>query len=112
MCGAGNGSLQLVPNRVRRRSCRPERGGPQKVPRELCAKQLALGSGASSSIPGTGQGFRRTWFIRESHERRGPGDRKRVARKSGTSRAQAVLTRSDDRYLTLEERTAFANTHG
>jgi N-acetylmuramoyl-L-alanine amidase len=86
----------------------------RKMPRGALAKQLALGVRRVVIDPGHGgKDFGAPGFIPGVHEK----DivlqiAKRVARKLRDEVGLEVLmTRSDDRYLTLEERTAFANTH-
>jgi N-acetylmuramoyl-L-alanine amidase len=87
----------------------------KKVPRGALAKQLALGVRRIVVDPGHGgKDFGAPGFIPGVHEKDVVLEiAKRVARKIRDELGiEAVLTRSDDRYLTLEERTAFANTHG
>jgi N-acetylmuramoyl-L-alanine amidase len=87
----------------------------RKVPRGALAKQLALGVRRIVVDPGHGgKDFGAPGFIPGVHEKDVVLEiAKRVARKIREDLGlEAILTRSDDRYLTLEERTAFANTRG
>jgi N-acetylmuramoyl-L-alanine amidase len=87
----------------------------KKIPRGALAKQLALGVRRIVVDPGHGgKDFGAPGFIPGVHEKDVVLEvAKRVARKIRDElNIEAVLTRSDDRYLTLEERTAFANTRG
>jgi len=87
----------------------------RKVPRGALARQLALGVRRIVVDPGHGgKDFGAPGFIPGVHEKDVVLEvAKRVARKIRDELGlEAVLTRSDDRYLTLEERTAFANTRG
>ncbi len=87
----------------------------QKVPRGALARQLALGVRRIVVDPGHGgKDFGAPGFIPGIHEKDVVlAIAKRVARKiREETNLEAILTRSDDRYLTLEERTAFANTRG
>ncbi|MCU0560529.1 MAG: N-acetylmuramoyl-L-alanine amidase [Desulfobacterales bacterium] len=86
----------------------------RKMPRGALAKQLALGVRRVVIDPGHGgKDFGAPGFIPGVHEK----DivlqiARRLARKLQEDVGLEVLmTRNDDRYLTLEERTAFANTH-
>ena len=87
----------------------------RRVPRGALARQLALGVRRIVIDPGHGgKDFGAPGFIPGVHEK----DvvltiARRVAHKIRDELGiEAILTRSDDRYLTLEERTAFANTRG
>lgn len=85
----------------------------RKIPRGALAKQLALGVRRIVVDPGHGgKDFGAPGFIPGIHEKDIVLEiAKRVARRIRDELGlEAVLTRSDDRYLTLEERTAFANT--
>jgi N-acetylmuramoyl-L-alanine amidase len=87
----------------------------QRVPRGALARQLALGVRRIVVDPGHGgKDFGAPGFIPGVHEKDVVLEiSKRVARKIREEmNLEAILTRSDDRYLTLEERTAFANTRG
>jgi N-acetylmuramoyl-L-alanine amidase len=87
----------------------------RKVPRGALARQLALGVRRIVVDPGHGgKDFGAPGFIPGVHEKDVVLEiAKRVARKIREDmNLEAILTRSDDRYLTLEERTAFANTRG
>ncbi len=94
----------------------PPESGPGKsgkVPRGALAKQLALGVRRIVVDPGHGgKDFGAPGFVPGVHEKDVVLEiSKRVARKIREElNCEAILTRSDDRYLTLEERTAFANT--
>jgi N-acetylmuramoyl-L-alanine amidase len=86
----------------------------RKIPRGALAKQLALGVRRIVVDPGHGgKDFGAPGFIPGVHEKDLVLEiAKRVARRIRDDLGlEAVLTRRDDRYLTLEERTAFANTH-
>ena len=85
-----------------------------KMPRGALARQLALGVRRVIIDPGHGgKDFGAPGFLAGVHEKDVVLEiAKRVARKLHEELGlEAVLTRTDDRYLTLEERTAFANTH-
>jgi N-acetylmuramoyl-L-alanine amidase len=85
----------------------------RKMPRGALAKQLALGVRRVVIDPGHGgKDFGAPGFFPGVHEKDVVLEiAKRVARKLREELGlEVVLTRSDDRYLTLEERTAFANT--
>ncbi len=87
----------------------------KRVPRGALARQLALGVRRIVIDPGHGgKDFGAPGFIPGVHEKDLVLEiGKRVARKIREEmNIEAILTRSDDRYLTLEERTAFANTRG
>jgi N-acetylmuramoyl-L-alanine amidase len=87
----------------------------RKVPRGALAKQLALGVRRIVIDPGHGgKDFGAPGFTPGVHEKDVVLEiAKRVARRVRDElNLEAILTRSDDRYLTLEERTAFANTRG
>jgi N-acetylmuramoyl-L-alanine amidase len=87
----------------------------RKVPRGALARQLALGVRRIVVDPGHGgKDFGAPGFIPGVHEKDVVLEiSKRVARKIREEmNLEAILTRSEDRYLTLEERTAFANTRG
>jgi N-acetylmuramoyl-L-alanine amidase len=84
-----------------------------KMPRGALAKQLALGVRRVIIDPGHGgKDFGAPGFLPGVHEKDVVLEiAKRVAHKLREELSlEAVLTRTDDRYLTLEERTAFANT--
>jgi N-acetylmuramoyl-L-alanine amidase len=87
----------------------------KRVPRGALARQLALGVRRIVIDPGHGgKDFGAPGFFPGVHEKDVVLEiAKRVARKIREDlNIEAILTRSDDRYLTLEERTAFANTRG
>ena len=87
----------------------------RKVPRGALARQLALGVRRIVVDPGHGgKDFGAPGFIPGVHEKDLVLEiAKRVARRIRDElNVEAILTRTDDRYLTLEERTAFANTRG
>jgi N-acetylmuramoyl-L-alanine amidase len=84
-----------------------------KVPRGALARQLALGVRRIVVDPGHGgKDFGAPGFIPGVHEKDVVlAISKRVAAKIRDDLGlEAILTRTGDRYLTLEERTAFANT--
>ncbi|RPJ17090.1 MAG: N-acetylmuramoyl-L-alanine amidase [Deltaproteobacteria bacterium] len=86
----------------------------RKVPRGALARQLALGVRRIVVDPGHGgKDFGAPGFIPGVHEKDVVlAISKRVAAKIRDDLGlEAILTRTGDRYLTLEERTAFANTH-
>ncbi|MEJ5357736.1 MAG: N-acetylmuramoyl-L-alanine amidase [Desulfobacterales bacterium] len=84
-----------------------------KVPRGALARQLALGVRRIVIDPGHGgKDFGAPGFIPGVHEK---DIVLQIARKTARKireelNLEAILTRNEDRYLTLEERTAFANT--
>ena len=85
----------------------------RKMPRGALAKQLALGVRRVVIDPGHGgKDFGAPGFFPGVHEKDMVLEiAKRVARKLREELGlEVALTRTDDRYLTLEERTAFANT--
>jgi len=87
----------------------------RKVPRGALARQLALGVRRIVVDPGHGgKDFGAPGFIPGVHEKDVVLEiAKRVARKIREDmNLETILTRTEDRYLTLEERTAFANTRG
>lgn len=84
-----------------------------KVPRGALARQLALGVRRIVIDPGHGgKDFGAPGFIPGVHEKDVVLQiARRTARKIREElHLEAILTRNEDRYLTLEERTAFANT--
>lgn len=84
-----------------------------KVPRGALARQLALGVRRIVIDPGHGgKDFGAPGFIPGVHEKDVVLQiARRTARKIREElNLEAILTRNEDRYLTLEERTAFANT--
>jgi N-acetylmuramoyl-L-alanine amidase len=86
----------------------------KKIGSGALAKQLALGVRRIVVDPGHGgKDFGAPGFLPGVHEKDVVLEiSKRVAKKIREQLdLEAILTRSDDRYLTLEERTAFANTH-
>jgi N-acetylmuramoyl-L-alanine amidase len=113
-----NGSVTSAQERDDEASAAPpgaELNRGRKVPRGALAKQLALGVRRIVVDPGHGgKDFGAPGFIPGVHEKDVVLEiAKRVARKIREDlNLEAVLTRSDDHYLTLEERTAFANTRG
>jgi N-acetylmuramoyl-L-alanine amidase len=85
----------------------------RKMPRGDLAKQLALGVRRVVIDPGHGgKDFGAPGFSPGVHEKDVVLEiGKRLARKLREELGlEVVMTRTDDRYLTLEERTAFANT--
>jgi N-acetylmuramoyl-L-alanine amidase len=86
----------------------------KKVGSGALAKQLALGVRRIVIDPGHGgKDFGAPGYVPGVHEKDVVLEiSRRVVKKIREQlNLEAVLTRSDDRYLTLEERTAFANTH-
>lgn len=87
---------------------------PSKPPtKDSLARQLALGVRRIVIDPGHGgKDFGAPGAIKGVHEKRIVLEiAKRLATKiRGELACEVLLTRSDDRFLTLEERTAFANT--
>ena len=84
-----------------------------RIPRGALARQLALGVRRIVVDPGHGgKDFGAPGFIPGVHEKDVVlAISKRVAAKIRDDLSlEAILTRTGDRYLTLEERTAFANT--
>jgi N-acetylmuramoyl-L-alanine amidase len=87
--------------------------GSSKVPRGALARQLALGVRRIVVDPGHGgKDFGAPGYMRGIHEKDVVlAIAQRVAAKIRDDLGiEAVLTRTGDRYLSLEERTAFANT--
>ena len=90
-----------------------EKGG--RIPPGSLAKQLALGVKRVVIDPGHGgKDFGAPGYLKGVHEKKVV---LQVARKLAQKireelKLEAVLTRNSDRFLTLEERTAFANTQG
>jgi N-acetylmuramoyl-L-alanine amidase len=115
---SGPGPLETAREPQRPGGSEPEPGSPadlgRKVPRGALAKQLALGVRRIVVDPGHGgKDFGAPGYIPGIHEKDlvleiGKRVSRRIREELGL---EAVMTRSDDRYLTLEERTAFANTH-
>ena len=94
-------------------STSPRRPSTGKLPPGAIARQLALGVSRIVIDPGHGgKDYGAPGYLKGVHEK----DvvlkiAKRLARKVETElKCDAVLTRTTDRYLTLEERTAIANT--
>jgi N-acetylmuramoyl-L-alanine amidase len=84
-----------------------------KVPRGALARQLALGVRRIVVDPGHGgKDFGAPGFIPGVHEKDVvlAISKRVVAKIRDNLGIEAILTRTGDRYLTLEERTAFANT--
>jgi N-acetylmuramoyl-L-alanine amidase len=98
----------------------PEVPGPSdtvatgnKIPPGSLAKQLALGVKRVVIDPGHGgKDYGAPGYLKGIHEKQVVLQiAKKLAQKIKEElKLEAVLTRSDDRFLTLEERTAFANT--
>ncbi len=108
-----NGAAAASPEDPPAGSVAPPADRAGKVPRGALARQLALGVRRIVIDPGHGgKDFGAPGFIPGVHEK----DivlqiARRTARKIREElNLEAILTRNDDRYLTLEERTAFANT--
>ena len=91
----------------------PERVPSGKLPPGAIARQLALGVNRIVIDPGHGgRDFGAPGYLKGVHEKDVVLQiAKRLARKVESQlNCDAVLTRTTDRYLTLEERTAIANT--
>jgi N-acetylmuramoyl-L-alanine amidase len=91
----------------------PARLPTGKLPPGAIARQLALGVSRVVIDPGHGgKDYGAPGYLRGVHEKTVVLQiAKRLARKVETElKCDAVLTRTTDRYLTLEERTAIANT--
>jgi N-acetylmuramoyl-L-alanine amidase len=92
-------------------SARTKKGG--KIPPGSLAKQLALGVRRVVIDPGHGgKDYGAPGYLRGVHEKKVTLQiARRLAKKIKTELGlQVILTRNSDRFLTLEERTAFANT--
>jgi N-acetylmuramoyl-L-alanine amidase len=90
-----------------------EKGG--RIPPGSLAKQLALGVKRVVIDPGHGgKDFGAPGYLKGVHEKKVVLQiARRLAQKIRDDlKLEAVLTRNSDRFLTLEERTAFANTQG
>jgi len=113
-----NGGASVAQDREEEPAPAPPGGAVERsrrMPRGALARQLALGVRRIVIDPGHGgKDFGAPGFIPGVHEKDVVLEiGKRVARKIREElNLEAILTRSDDRYLTLEERTAFANTRG
>ncbi len=86
-----------------------------RIPPGSLAKQLALGVKRVVIDPGHGgKDFGAPGYLKGVHEKKVVLQiAKRLAQKIRDDlKLEAVLTRNSDRFLTLEERTAFANTQG
>lgn len=98
---------------VARRSGSPVGPSKGKLPPGAIARQLALGVSRIVIDPGHGgKDYGAPGYLKGVHEKRIVLEiAKRLARKvEAELKCDAVLTRTTDRYLTLEERTAIANT--
>ena len=94
-------------------STSPTRPSTGKLPPGAIARQLALGVSRIVIDPGHGgKDYGAPGYLKGVHEKDVVLQiAKRLARKVETElKCDAVLTRTTDRYLTLEERTAIANT--
>ncbi len=94
-------------------STSPRRPSTGKLPPGAIARQLALGVSRIVIDPGHGgKDYGAPGYLKGVHEKDVVLQiAKRLARKVETElKCDAVLTRTTDRYLTLEERTAIANT--
>ncbi len=90
-----------------------QRSPTGKLPAGAIARQLALGVRRIVIDPGHGgRDFGAPGYLKGVHEKTVVLQiAKRLARKVETElKIEALLTRSEDRFLTLEERTAIANT--
>jgi len=86
-----------------------------RIPPGSLAKQLALGVKRVVIDPGHGgKDFGAPGYLKSIHEKNVVLQiAKRLAQKIRDElKLEAILTRNGDRFLTLEERTAFANTQG
>ncbi|MBC2713091.1 MAG: N-acetylmuramoyl-L-alanine amidase [Desulfosarcina sp.] len=95
------------------KSASPWRPSTGKLPPGAIARQLALGVSRIVIDPGHGgKDYGAPGYLKGVHEKHVVLQiAKRLARKVETElKCDAVLTRTTDRYLTLEERTAIANT--
>jgi N-acetylmuramoyl-L-alanine amidase len=98
---------------VTRPSISPMRPSTGKLPPGAIARQLALGVSRIVIDPGHGgKDYGAPGYLKGVHEKHIVLEiAKRLARKVETDlKCDAVMTRTTDRYLTLEERTAIANT--
>jgi len=89
------------------------KAGPSDAPSSSLARQLALGVSRIVIDPGHGgKDYGAPGYLKGVHEKHiALKLAKRLARKvRDRLKCEVVLTRSRDRYLTLEERTAIANT--
>ncbi|BBO67160.1 hypothetical protein DSCA_10900 [Desulfosarcina alkanivorans] len=96
-----------------RPSTSPVKPSTGKLPPGAIARQLALGVSRIVIDPGHGgKDYGAPGYLKGVHEKHIVLQiAKRLARKVETDlKCDAVLTRTTDRYLTLEERTAIANT--
>jgi len=91
----------------------PEPENGKKLPHSALAKQLALGVSRIVIDPGHGgKDFGAPGYLKGVHEKHVTLQiAKRLAKKIREEiGCEVILTRTRDKYLTLEERTAFANT--
>jgi N-acetylmuramoyl-L-alanine amidase len=89
------------------------RGSAESIPSNALAKQLALGVRRVVIDPGHGgRDYGAPGYLKGVHEKQVVMSIARRLEKQIRSELglEVILTRTDDRYLTLEERTAFANT--
>ena len=105
------GDTPKVAEKARVTAKRPKKN--QKLTQSALAKQLALGVSRIVIDPGHGgKDYGAPGYLRGTHEKYVVLDiSKKLARKIRSQLGiEVVLTRTTDRYLTLEERTAIANT--
>lgn len=108
-----NGATAASPGEPPAGAVAPPADRAGKVPRGALARQLALGVRRIVIDPGHGgKDFGAPGFIPGVHEK---DVVLQIARRTAKRireelNLEAILTRNDDRYLALEERTAFANT--
>jgi N-acetylmuramoyl-L-alanine amidase len=105
------GDIPRIPEKARVAAARPKKN--EKIPPSALAKQLALGVSRIVIDPGHGgRDYGAPGYLRGVHEKYVVLE---IAKKLASKiRSQlgidVVLTRTSDRHLTLEERTAIANT--
>ena len=91
----------------------PDPGVKKQLPTGALAKQLALGVSRIVIDPGHGgKDFGAPGYLKGVHEKKVVLQlAQRLAKRLRSElKCEVILTRTNDRYLTLEERTAFANT--
>ena len=111
--GQGGDALAAAESSPRAPSSSSPVADPGKLPPGALARQLALGVGRIVIDPGHGgKDFGAPGALKGVHEKQVVLDiSKRLAKKiKQRLGCEVILTRDTDRYLTLEERTAIANT--
>jgi len=101
------------PDEEKRASAKPISDASKKIPQGALAKQLALGVSRVVIDPGHGgKDPGAPGYLKNVYEKNVTlGIARQLAEKIRKElKCEVVLTRTTDRYLTLEERTAFANT--